>query len=882
MQLTDIRVYRGPNVYSHKPVVRMDVKLGEFVDIPTKDIAGFNECITGFFPGLREHHCSPGYPGGFLERLEEGTYLPHVTEHLCIELQRMLGYDVSFGRARHLKDDIYTIIYACINPKVGEACGTAVLSLINALIQGEPVDFSGMLKKLKFLNNKYSLGPSTRAIVDEAEKRGIPVNEIADSGVIRLGYGKYQKFISATMFENTKCISVDIACDKSLTKEILDEAGIPVPRGRICHFPGEALELAEKIGFPLVVKPNRGNQGKSVFMNIESREELLSAFARVKEKYDEVLVEEHIKGRDYRLLVVGGKLSAASERIPAHVVGDGIHTVSELIDITNMDERRGEDHEKPLTKIVIDAASEKLLSKQSLCLDSVPEKGRTVWLKENANLSTGGEAVDCTELVHPVNREIAEQAAKAIGLDIAGIDMVLPDISLPPERGCGAVVEVNASPGIRMHLNPSKGKPRNVACDILNMIYPDGSFHSIPIVSVTGTNGKTTTVRMINHILMNCGLTVGMTTTHGIYINNQCIEEGDTTGPRSAQKILNHREVEAAVLETARGGILKGGLAYRKADVAVFTNLSGDHIGFDDVDTIDDLLHVKSLVIEAVKDTGTCVMNADDEYVMKVMDRAGGKVLLVSMNPLNTYVINHIEKGGMAICAEEGSLVLYNRGRQKEIIKISDIPSTFNGLLVHNVYNCMAAIGAAYALGVPLAIIKRSVRNFRSDSVNNPGRFNMYSLNGIKIIVDYGHNLEGYRATINSVKQLNPVTLWGVIGSPGNRRDEDIFALGVLSASSFDRIIIKEDRDLRGRKPLEVANILKQGAKSGGMSESKIQVIPDETEGLKETIDNARAGDVIVVFFEELGRITTLLKEYGAVENKEPETLGLVSTGQFS
>jgi len=843
----------------------MDVMLGELVNVPTCDIAGFNEQLLKFFPGLMDHKCSLGYRGGFVKRLEEGTYLAHVIEHLCLEIQNILGFDAKFGKARNIQDDLYQIIYEHINPVIGNACGFAAINIINAIIEGRYKDIEQEIEKLNDLCKRYSFGPSTSAIIDEAKKRGIPVREIANSGMLRLGYGKYQKYISATLYENTSSIAVDIACDKALTKAILDEVAIPVPRGGICIFEHEALKIAEDIGFPVVVKPKCGNKGKFVFLNIQNREELISAFHKVKTYDEEVIIEKYITGRDYRLLVVGGKMVAASERIPAHVVGDGIHNVKELIKIENKNKLRGDGHEKPLTKIKIDEQVIEMLNKQGFSLETVVEKDHIIWLRGNANLSTGGIPIDCTEEVHEENCRVAELAAKTIGLDIAGIDMVIPDISKPISHNFGAIVEVNAAPGIRMHLYPAKGKPRNVASPILDMIFPTGTPSTIPIISVTGTNGKTTATRMISSILQKHGYTVGMTTTHGIYINKECIEKGDTTGPKSALRILNNREVDAAVLETARGGIIREGLAYDKADVAVFTNLSSDHLGFDGIGTMEDLLHVKSLVIEAVKENGASVLNADDEYVMKVRNYAKGRIILFSMDAGNKYIIEHLNSGGSCIFVKDGNILLSNNGFAEVVIEVNRIPATMKGTLKHNIYNSMAAIGAAYALKISLDTIRKALENFAADAESNPGRFNLYDLEDYKVILDYGHNLDGYRVTIEGIKKLDPARIIGIIGVPGNRRDEDIREIGKFSGQVFNNIIIKEDKDLRGRLPLEVANILRKGALESGMDQKHIKVIPEEETALKYALKKAKKGDIIVVFFEEMEPLVKIINQHIAL-----------------
>ena len=863
MNIEDIRAFDAPNVFSlRESVVKMKVKLGELAEIPTKDIPGLNDRILRFFPGVAEHKCATGYVGGFVDRLAEGTYLAHVTEHLCLELQRMLGYDMKFGKARQVEADIYNVIFACPNMQIGKTCGLFVFRMLNGFIAGEEPDFDKEVKALKELCSRYDIGPSTRAIVEEAVRRGIPVEEVGNGQIMRLGYGKYQKYISATLYEGTSGIAVDIACDKSLTKHILEQFNVPVPEGRVSLTAEEAIRHAEELGYPVVVKPKCGNKGKHVFLNISNREELVHAFTQAATFDKEIIVEKLITGKDYRLLVVNGKFVAASERIPAHVVGDGSHTVRELIEIVNRDERRGEDHEKPLTKIKADELTERVLSKQGIDLSHVPEKNQMIVLKETANLSTGGEACDCTGKVHPKNREAAELAARAIGLDIAGIDMVIPDIGKPIESGYGAIVEVNAAPGIRMHLFPTGGEKRDVAGPIVDMICPPGNSCSIPIISITGTNGKTTTTRMITRILMESGLTVGTTTTHGIFINGKCVQEGDTTGPNSARRILYDRTVEAAVLETARGGIVREGLAYKKADVAVFTNLTEDHLGIDDIHTMEELLKVKSLVVEAVKDTGASVLNADDEWVMKASEKAKGNIILYSMDRSNPHLQAHVRNGGTGVSVAGGEIIIYSGNEEKILMGVREIPATLNGALAHNIYNSLAAAGACYGAGIPLQTIRKALSGFKCDADTNPGRFNIYDLNTFKVVLDYGHNIDGYRVTIEGLKNLKPARLVGVIGVPGDRRDEDIRSVGELSGRSFNRIFIKEDQDLRGRKPLEVANVLLDGVIQGGFPVSKAVIVPQEAEALERAMKEAEEGDIIVAFFEKMEPLVQKIEQY--------------------
>lgn len=861
MEIQEMKTFDAPSIFSIRdPIVKMQVKLGELANTPTKDISNLNENIVRLFPGIKDHKCAKGYEGGFVERLVEGTYLAHVTEHLCLETQRMLGYDIKHGKARQAKDDIYDVIFSCAHPDIGKACGKFVVKTINTLIDSQEVNIEKDLQELRKLRAKFDIGVSSSAIIEEAQKRGIPVSLINNGELIRLGHSKYQKLLSATLYEGTSSIAVDIACNKQLTKTLLDEASIPVPYGKTCHSVEDALEIANKIGFPVVVKPKSGNKGKHVYVNVKNEKEVKYAFSQAKSFENEVIVEKYIVGKDYRLLIIDGKFVAAAERIPAQVKGDGVHTIKELIDIENQNELRGEDHEKPLTKIVIDENLEKTILRQGLSLTTIPDLNVIVTLRENANLSTGGIAIDCTEYVHPKNKEIAEIAAKTVGLDIAGIDMVIADISIPIEKDNGVIVEVNAAPGIRMHLNPAIGVKRDVVSPIMDMTYPENKPFTIPIVSITGTNGKTTTTRMISLILRNAGYCVGTTTTHGIYINGSCIEEGDTTGPTSAKRVLFSKEVDAVVLETARGGIIREGLAYEKADVAVFTNLTEDHLGTDGIDTLEELLHVKSLVIETVKDNGASVLNADDPWIMKVKDRAKGSIVLFSLDSNNPHIIEHLNSKGCAVYKRDDSIYVTCDGRDKEVIKISDIPATINGGLKHNIYNSMAAIGACFSLRIPFEKISETLSNFTCDAGVNPGRFNLYDMGKYKVILDYGHNIDGYRATIEGLKSLNPKRLVGVIGAPGDRKDDDIERIGELSGRSFDKLIIKEDEDLRGRKPNETANILYNGALRGYADKGHIKILLNEVDALNYAINTVEDGDVIVVFFEKMEPLLELLK----------------------
>ncbi|MBE3591497.1 MAG: cyanophycin synthetase [Thermoanaerobacter sp.] len=865
MIIKDIRVYRGRNIYSHRPVIKMVVDI-ERLDIPTIDIPNFNERLIKRLPSLSKHSCSYGYEGGFLKRLEEGTYLPHVTEHIILELQNMLGYDVKFGRARNIEGDLYYIIYEYGLEECGIRVGKLAVEMVNKFIQGEEFDLEERLERIRNIIAEIELGPSTMAIKNEALKAGIPVTRVGNGSILRLGYGKYQKMIEGTISQNTSCIAVDIASDKILTKQILRDHGFPVPEGDVAYNEEEAIAIAEEIRYPVAIKPYNGNQGKGVHLNITNKEEVSIAYRNAKAYSDLVIVEKHIKGKHYRVLVVGEKVVAVAEKIPAHVIGDGIHTIEELVEMENKNPLRGKGHEKPLTKLTIDTISKMTLKKQGFDLVDIPKKGQKVFLRESANLSTGGIAIDKTDDIHPYNIEIAVRAAKAIGLDIAGIDITMEDIKKPLTRENGAIIEINASPGIRMHHYPSKGKPRNVAKAIVDMLFPKGSKATIPIISITGTNGKTTVTRMTAHILKTYGYTVGMTCTDGIYIDDTCVYKGDNTGPKSARTCLADKNIDAAVLETARGGIIREGLGYDLADVGVITNISEDHLGIDGIETLEDLAFVKALVVEAVKEDGYSVLNADDPMTTYLAQRAKSKIIYFSMYDNNLTVKKHIEKGGIAVYVKDGVIVIAN-GQIIPVVKIEEIPAALSGKVLYNVENALAAIAASYGVKVPVNIIAKGIKTFYCDTTHNPGRFNLFNVGNFRVLVDYGHNIAGIKNVIEAAQKLDANRLIGVIGVPGDRINSSILKVGEICGQGFDFIYVKEDLDLRGRKPGEVAKLLEQGAIKGGIDRKKIKTILKETEALRAAMYNAEGGDLIVVFYEKYQPIIEVIEEF--IKNKD-------------
>ncbi len=852
MKILHVRALRGRNLYSHKPVMKMTVDLEELYDTPTCDIPGFNERLISILPGLKEHKCSEGYKGGFVVRLKRGTYLAHVMEHTAIELQQLMGYKIKFGKARRESaPSIYNVIYNYQNEMAATEAGLIAFEILDHILRGLPIQIEERLEAIRKKAVKLDLGPSTKAIEVEAQKRKIPVMRIGNDSLLQLGYGAKQKLVQATLTERASCIAVDISCDKSITNFYMRQNGIPVPKGSIAKNEFEVLEVAREIGYPVVVKPYNGNQGKGVSLNINSDEDVLTAYQAVKEYTDQALVEKYIEGKHYRILVIKDKVVAASERIPAHVAGDGIHTISQLIEQENRNPLRGEEHEKPLTKMKVDEVMMLLLKKNQRSLEDVPAVGERVYLRENDNLSTGGIAVDVTDFVHEEIKNTCVTAAELIGLDVAGIDVTTTDITKPLSDTGGALIEINAAPGIRMHHYPSSGIVRNVAEEIVKSLFPDEESHSIPLVSVTGTNGKTTTTRMTSAILKEAGHYVGMTTTGGIYIDGRCIEKGDTTGASSAKQVLMNRKVTAAVLETARGGIINRGLGYDLADVGVITNITDDHLGIDGIETMEELAHAKALVAEAVKENGYVVINADDEYCLSIRDKAYGDLILFSKDSNNKHVVQHIKDGGRVVYIKDSMIYLVMDKEHIPVVNVENIPATYGGLLTHNVENSLASVAAAWGLGISSDAMNRALINFKCDEDQNPGRFNMYDVADFKVVVDYGHNFDGYKKVIEGLRKMKINRLIGVIGVPGDRLDTSIKEVGILSGQSFDHIFIKEDRDKRGRTSGEVAEILYDGCIKGGTDPSRLEIEIFEEVALEKAMKMAQAGDIVIVFYED-------------------------------
>jgi len=875
MSVNEVGVYRGPHYYSHTPMVRIQVDLGRLEEWPTNRIAGFTDALLEMLPGVGRHGCSLKVRGGFERRLREGTWLGHVAEHVALELQTLAGSRATRGKTRSVKNrpGVYNVMFAYNEERVGLMAGRVAFELVDSLLPADLRGIGGLdriyqldgefeldrrLDALKRMVRRTALGPSTRALVDEAERRGIPVMRLDEKSLIQLGHGRHQQKLRASITGRTSIVAADLAGDKNMTKKLLDESGVPVPRGIVVRDEDEAVRGARRLRYPLVTKPLDGNHGRGVTIGIMDEDQLRFGFreARSQAKGRDVIVEQFFEGNDHRILVVGGKMIAVAERIPAQVIGDGISTVRQLVAEVNRDPRRGEGHENVMTRIRIDAHVEEFLARSGLSPDSIPDADEIVQLRATANLSTGGTAVDRTNEIHPDNAEIARRAALIVGLDVCGVDFVCPDITRSVRDTGGGVIEVNAAPGLRMHIEPSEGAPRDVAKPIIEMLFPRGRSSRIPIIAITGTNGKSTVGRMTKHILRYTGCTVGLTSTTGVYINDILTHEGDATGPRSARMILRDPTVEVAVLETARGGLLREGLAYDEADIAACLNVTADHLGLKGIETVEDLANVKQVVVEAVRRGGYSILNADDPLTVRMARRAGGRIIWFSLNggaEMSPMLREHVDRGRPAVVREPGpdggTIVLYDDGRRELIMKSGDIPATLHGMAEFNVANALAAIAIALAHEVPILTIRSAMAQFRSTFEQNPGRLNVHDAHGFRVIVDYAHNAAGLEALGKVVRGLSHryKRTIGSVSMAGDRRDEDIVELGRIAAGIFDELIFREDPYTRGRPRGEVMNLLKKGALETGRSEEHLHLIAGEPQSTAAALAMGRPGDLVVI-----------------------------------
>ena len=869
MKILRTQTLRGPNYWSIRrdKLIVMRLDLEDLAEKPSNEIPGFYEGLIDVLPSLVEHYCSPGYRGGFFERVRTGTYMGHIIEHIALELQELAGTPVGFGRTRATSTPgVYNVVFEYVDEQAGRYAGRAAVRLCQSLVDTgtySKEEFDQDLADLRDLCNNAALGPSTETIVKEAQARNIPWLLLSARAMVQLGYGVHQKRIQATLSSFSGILAVELACDKEGTKTILKDGGIPVPRGTVIQYLDELSAAIEEVGgFPIVIKPLDGNHGRGISIDVKTQQEAEEAYdlASAASKTRSVIVERYYKGSDHRILVINGKVAAVAERIPAHVVGDGRSTIEELIEITNQDPNRGDGHANVLTKITIDKTALNVLGKQGYELTSILAHGEIAYLRATANLSTGGIAVDRTDEIHPENVWIAQRVAKLIGLDIAGIDVVTDDIRKPLKEVDGVIVEVNAAPGFRMHVAPSRGLPRNIAAPVIDMLFPPGTPSRVPILAITGTNGKTTTSRLISHICRQTGKVVGFTTTDGVYIDDYLVEKGDNTGPYSASMILKDPTVEIAVLETARGGILRSGLAFNQCDVGVVLNVAADHLGIGDIDTIEQMAKVKSVVAEVVSAEGYAVLNADDPLTVSMAEKVKGRVAYFSMSPDNPIIHDHIRRGGMAAIYENGYLSILEGEWTLRIEEAVNIPVTMQGMAPFMIANALAACLATFVQGIDIELIRQGVRTFKPSVAQTPGRMNLFDLGHHHALIDYAHNPAGYEAVGGFVGNWSGEKV-GVVGGPGDRRDDDLILLGKLSALMFDRIIVKEDNDTRGRRRGEVADLILRGISQENAS-LRPEVILDETEALEKALSTVSEGGLVVIFPESVTQAIDLIEKH--------------------
>src|SRR5215212_2475543 len=871
MRILDRAVFVGPSLYAHFPVIRLDVDLGVLEDWPSGKLGPpFTDALVAALPGLKTHGCSYGKPGGFVRRLTEGdgTWMGHILEHVALELQNVAGETVTFGKTRSRGPrGHYYVVYQYEQEDVGLEAGRLGLMLLHSLLPAElrpdgavPPDFDFNEERDEFIlfAQRRALGPSTMALVRAAEERRIPWIRLNEQSLIQFGHGRYQQRIQATITSRTSHIAVELASDKEETNRILAHLGLPVPRQRLVQRADDAAAAAERIGYPVVVKPYNANHGRGISIHLNTEEQVRTAFEVAKEHSRSVIIESFITGDDHRMLVINGELVAVSKRVPGHVVGDGVHTVEQLMEEVNRDPRRGIGHEKVLTRLVLDHQAETLLAKKGYTKDTVPADGERVFLRSTGNLSTGGTATDVTDLVHPDNVAMAVRAVKAIGLDVGGVDFLSTDITESYKDIGGAICEINAAPGFRMHMAPSEGRPRDVAGPTLDMLFPPGSPSRIPIAAVTGTNGKTTTARMLAHIQKLAGHHVGLTSTDGVYIDGQRTVPGDMTGPLATRMVLSDPSVDLAVLEIARGGLLRSGMGVRHCDVGAVLNVKADHLGLRGIGTLGQLAEVKRIVVEVARETA--ILNADDPLCLKMADYTQAKHLCyISMDPSHELVREHIQEGGRAVVLETGMkgqmITLYDHGAHIPLLWTHLIPATMEGRAMHNVQNAMFAAAMAFSMGLKLEDIRHGLRTFGTTFFQAPGRMNIYDEHPFKVILDYGHNPAAVEAMCQLVQRLETTGKQIVVlAAPGDRRDQDIAEIGRIAAGNFDRYICRRDDQLRGRRPDEVPQLLRDALVANGVPADQILLLPEEPAAVDTALREAKPGDLLLIFADAITR----------------------------
>jgi cyanophycin synthetase len=875
MEFRKVLALRGPNIWANFPVLEAWVDLGRFEDYPSNTLPGFNDRLMAWLPSMIEHRCTPGVRGGFFQRLRDGTWLGHILEHVTLELQTLAGTPVGFGKAREMSErGVYKVVIEYQDEQVARECLTTAHRLLMAAVNDDPFDVTAEIERLREFTHQICLGPSTRSIVEAAMARGIPARRLNAASLIQLGQGAKLRRIMAAETDRTGAIAEEIAQDKELTRMFLQAVGVPVPEGRPVTDAEDAWAAAKDIGVPVVVKPQDGNQGRGVATNLTTREQVMAAYAAARQESPMVLVERCAQGNDYRLLVIGGRLVAAARRESANVVGDGVHTIKELVDRVNMDPRRSDHHATVLSKIKLDPVALGVLNDQGYTPESVPPTGTMVLIRRNANLSTGGTAIDVTERVHPEVAERAIEAARVVGLDIAGIDIVAQDISKPLEEQGGVVVEVNAAPGLRMHLQPSAGVSRPVGEAIINMLFPQGDDGRIPIVTITGTNGKTTTTRFIAHILKGTGKQVGMTCTDGIYIDDRRIDCDDCSGPKSARSVLMNPAVEMGVFETARGGILREGLGFDLCDVAVVTNIGeGDHLGLADIGTLDMLAKVKRCIVDVVKPSGAAVLNANDPHTAGMAEYCPGSVVFFALDENQPVLAAHRAAGKRVVFVRNNAIILADGPQEEVLLSLDRAPLTHGGKIGFQVENTMAAVAAAWSLGIPLDIVRTRVESFAANMEMAPGRFNLLDINGATVIIDYGHNASSLLSLVEVMQQYPHEHRTAVYSMAGDRRDCDLTRVGELLGNAFDRVILYEDHSVRGRADGEIMRLMREGLAKGTRTK-EVQEIHGAVKAVEAGLACAQSNEFVLIQADTIDETVQFLRRYLATLNvrvpKEP------------
>lgn len=864
MKILNIQALRGPNIWSvnRKKLIQMRLDLEEMEQFPTNKIPGFRQRIEALMPSLIEHRCSEDKRGGFFERIDRGTWMGHVIEHIALETQSLAGMETGFGRTRETKTPgTYHVVFSYIEEKVGMYAAESAVRIAEALIKGEDYDLQADIKKMREIREDVRLGPSTGSIVDEAVARDIPWIRLGTNSLVQLGYGVNQMRFQATITCKTSNIAVEIACNKEQTKKILNDNAIPVAKGDICVDEEDLKNTIDRIGYPIVLKPLDGNHGKGASINVKTWEDALAGMEFAKKYGRKVIVEKFITGHDFRVLVIDNKMVAAAQRVPAHVVGNGKSTITELIEETNKDPRRGYGHENVLTEITVDRDTTDLLEKRGYSLDTVPAKNEMVYLKSTANLSTGGTSIDITDMIHPENVFLAERIARVIGLDVCGIDIMAKNLTQPLKETGGVILEVNAAPGFRMHLAPSEGLARNVASPVIDMLYPPGKPSRIPIIAVTGTNGKTTTTRLLAHIVKNNGYKVGFTTSDGIYVQNHMLEKGDTTGPLSAEFILKDPTVEFAVLETARGGILRSGLGFSRCDIGIITNIQEDHLGLSDIHDLSDLAKVKSVVVRSVKKDGWAVLNAEDKHCVEIAKDLDCKVAYFSMNEHCDVIVNHCRKGGIAAIYENGFVTIKKGDWKMRVEKASVIPLTLGGKARFMIANVLAATLASYLWGFKTEDIKQPLETFIPSAAQTPGRMNIFNFKNFKVMIDFAHNPSGYMGIEEFLQSVNSNHKIGIIAGVGDRRDSDIIECAAIAARMFNHIIIRQEKHLRGRTEEEIIKLILQGIQSQN-KDVTYEIISKETDAIKHAISIAKEGTFITALSDVITNAIEVVQQH--------------------